>query len=1119
MNTLFKAPPSNIKPRLQMIHHPKKCISETLKPSFPSASAGFALIIALGLMAFITTLLLGLTTLISVETQNNGIQLNQSKARQNAQLALYMALGDLQKFTGDDQVATGTAELLPDDGPTINELHWTGAWRRTTSASKDPLDLDYEAHPVEAPVWLVSNPKDNPVDPTSALAVPTDDAASQTQWMLRSTVNSANQRVKVPLLDVSSNSNNPSGKIGWWISDQSVKAKINLVDKDVVESASSLTPSFIVSQRNGIENIANDPFAYPSNDLGLERTVNLDQYALLPDAVDATPTNYHDVTPYGLGLPADNLNGGLKRDLTALFFGPSSMVDDMISTGKLVSYNTDRVAPYPQQSGASATNSTWVQSPTWKLLDSYADLSSAIDDAGNLTPRVQSETQHKAGPVLLASSIDFTPFKEQTGPGLFDIRLDFEFTAAIWNPYDVSLSAADYDIEFFIVEKGSRVAAGDTSFIRTTNLSLSQEGGIELDLDEFSTISRINPETNRYESGVGLVFRAPDISLAPGEIVLLSISDASDQTEYDPANGLSTLVRDVVPTRNSVYLKHPNGVGLTEAEIDGNWRIANPKDDERKTTAYVPFLHSAGIRRGDTDIGQTDAYYHQIVGVKGTGKVIFNVTSTSDNPYNPPATDLSPASDNQIYQLHFRYADSLTKRRGIRWLANYDPSATFAMKDSLDLTTNSNANVDSSRDLEGYDFFSRRRSNEKLALKFGSGNAMIPKDGGLESVVLRDLPDSEEALLSIAQLQHANLHDSSYGAPFLIGNSDVEARLPSTDSIARLSPDLPDPNYRNNVDRAWLLNTALYDRFFFSTIPTSGTATPANRRLTQLESAAPTDLRDFEKASSNLFINGAFNVNSTSVEAWKAILSGRNELPVNPANGNYNANGLQNPFSRHSRPSALSNLNDLENKWNGFREFEDPLLDDLAQSIVNEVKQRGPFLSLSDFVNRRVDADTTVSLNGAIQNAIDQTASTNSAFDDINNNNELEDAEDNRIPTNKMIFEAARGNRNENATAWLKQGDVLQAIDSFITTRGDTFLIRAYGNSIDPINQEINAEVWCEALVQRAHNYVDDTNDPGELPYLASAPETDNTGITAINRAFGRRYEIVSLRWLTKDEI
>ena len=64
------------------------------------AQGGFALVIALSLMAFVLLLLLSITTLVQVETQGSQIQMQQMEAEQSALLGLQIALGELQKSRG-----------------------------------------------------------------------------------------------------------------------------------------------------------------------------------------------------------------------------------------------------------------------------------------------------------------------------------------------------------------------------------------------------------------------------------------------------------------------------------------------------------------------------------------------------------------------------------------------------------------------------------------------------------------------------------------------------------------------------------------------------------------------------------------------------------------------------------------------------------------------------------------------------------------------------------------------------------------------------------------------------------------------------------------------------------
>ena len=190
-------------------------------------------------------------------------------------------------------------------------------------------------------------------------------------------------------------------------------------------------------------------------------------------------------------------------------------------------------------------------------------------------------------------------------------------------------------------------------------------------------------------------------------------------------------------------------------------------------------------------------------------------------------------------------------------------------------------------------------------------------------------------------------------------------------------------------------------------------------------------------------------------------------------------------------------------RWTGMRSLEKGQIEDLAENIVEEIRERGPFLSLAEFVNRSPGGDKEKAVAGALQSAIDKTDSINARF-----------SEDSRSFTAEelagLLFPEAigQGLNAAGAPGYLTQGDILSAVGPVVAVRSDTFRIRSYGEALDP-QSKIVARAWCEAVVQRVPEFVDPSD----------APETATASLKDINKAFGRRFVVTSFRWLGKEEV
>jgi hypothetical protein len=452
------------------------------------------------------------------------------------------------------------------------------------------------------------------------------------------------------------------------------------------------------------------------------------------------------------------------------------------------------------------------------------------------------------------------------------------------------------------------------------------------------------------------------------------------------------------------------------------------------------------------------------------------------------------------------------------------------------------------------------------ALETMGGNAFwgaSNDSGGSTHVAAIELPTSPP--ISIGQLQNANLSLYAHMPALAIGNSFASAYIQS--NVTYQIFQNREGNDRIYYDLSYLSNEVLWDRYFFSSYSRAYDANadqyngtlgdsfdiafdsdnyagsssldslPSPRMELALEDETSADARTklfdgsgnprstaYQRSAENLLVKGSFNVHSTSVNAWKAMLASARDMSIYQSGESAETDYTNNhtPLTRLKQPIAgafdsASDSYDDDEAWGGFATLSDTQLDDLANAIVDEIKLRVAnqgtiFTALSAFVNRSL-SDDNFGLAGLLQAAIDKSG-INSAF--TGGDIEVASAD---LQTPAGSFPAAANILDGNgaarstattATANLTQGDLLQVIGSFASVRSDTFRIRSYGEALDPVSGEPNGRAWCEAIVQRTPEPV----NPG-----AAVPSDSGYWEPQTGDSLGRKFKIIHFRWLSEDEV
>ncbi|WP_309398670.1 hypothetical protein [Cerasicoccus maritimus] len=1165
------------------------------------AKPGFALIIALALMAFMVMLMLSISTLINIETRTTSIEASKNKARHNAQLGLYIALGELQRLAGPDQRITARADILedydqatnPSDDQTVSNPFYTAVWDvRPTQNLNWPHEpgAQNDTNLLQPPAFLVSGNEGfiwgNHANITQATADFTNPY----------TFEEADVIVEKQLIGNTAGIFND--RYAWWIGDEGLKAKINRkAIKDETPSNSfewlhpvGATPQLVDTSLRDLDRAKYDTFASDATSMEMLQLID-PRFAnvFTSETDDTTNPHYHDFSLDSLGVLADVRNGGLKKDLTvALQTDGNAAPDETKNSSPL----------YPE---FALPDEHKIIQPTWGYLrDHYQgiqtinnnDNSNALLDAtwatGEIVAmRMPSENTPGILPILTRAQLGITPALIQTSPPdadttTWEIYYYYFPAIVLWNPYNVAMRIPE-------------LRAISRPYVGSSNYKFHDRYGIRLSIrnatgnEVVSNVPTIGGqlESSTPNQSIGpMHFYIPEMVLPAGRAVILS----PDEGTFQLADSSDTNTNDLKPgwRPNGSFYRRTHVVLTLDADAQGDsiadyevtMKMALP-DNEAKSIYTNSFYNSNGVwdLLEPSSIGQLKdgwlsvsspekLFVNQIFQLShtkgGATSLVFNASQmkrlADPADFESPASFLEEGSLTvpsvlQVFSTkfsddNFGLPNSAFGAEKIRWSYHYNPRSEYTFSRSAEMPSTYTSGLFFNYD--AVDAFT-----PALVLNDPNPDPTYTPVGGQadnfdnDRAAIFRLSQPGDEYFNIASLRHANLASSAIRP--VSGNEPRGGQhlTPAFNLGESIASPLIEPEevvaHFNEPERFWLpdipylVNEALYDRYFLSAV-NSNTQQSAHPLLLEYgASLAQTETSDgFNEHAAKLMLDGAFNVNSTSIEAWAAFLANALDAPVTLQDQNQDAeNGapytrLMNPLGGSLSPGELNSEN--KGMLTGFRRLNEHELRALATAIVEEVKVRGPFPSMSQFVNRvRANPTADWSSNsqtlrddlpaerkqelvakGTLQAALDRKPSNSDTIASALPNASLLSEESSKVSASENHSSIANAQALDGVTTqgmpgYLMQGDLLSTLDSAMTVRSDTFRILAYGEVSDPFTDKIISTAQCEAIVQRIPEYVDTADEPWAPPYNADGT---NALHSETNAQLGRRFIIVSFRWI-----
>lgn len=1190
---------------------------KTNVPSRFRTDRGFSLIVTLVMMVLLTVIALGLLGLSTITLRSAGQADASAIARNNARLALMLAIGDLQKSLGPDKAVTANSEILS-TSPAKPRL--SGAWE-SWDYNPNATTVDYTGEKTRRfRRWLVSTPE--PADAINRNFVTTAWSGNTVELVGNASLGGNAQtrdKAVAALVPVSTNGK-VQGSFAWHVSDESVKARINTYRKPTNSSdavwqkravlAGHRPDTSVIKGPSG-GNLSFLPSDLTTSDFGIAqestgKVTDLEQVGLMGRSSSIRQFR-NDITTSSLGVLTDVRRGQLKQDLSSIFEMTTSLSSIVLPT----EFNNKKLYQ-------STHNITGLSDPYWSTLSGYYNTFRSITTPDSIPTFYQFPTESVLldsptapkrfypGPVIAKVEALFTyvtrdshanwvaSLKATDPKILYMGHLVYTPLVTLHNPYNVNLSFDNMEVIIRNVPVGFNFVVNDKP--QNSKLTSLNELFVSAKGEKSFYMKIANWSSPGSTSTTGPIVMKPGQTLVCGPYLdpAASFSDTKGTPFFDWQNNLTGV--DTQGNATAAINARP-GFSGPAVGFDVDW--LTPNNSGQSTDGGAGVL---GLRDTDQlylEYGVTQPTY----GMNTRFRVSAKITA-QNRTFDYGGLDFI-YQDNTTLQKYFpksyRYPTGTTINKDLTYSPNTEPLSSqgrvkpFALFSAYARTTNGGVYETNKRSttagafnllrdgtLAGKPFLfhnpartivtadlqREKPGGQSHELNFQSifgtvddtfeidfveksnyyltGNTTSK---GIKRGSYLELPTGP--MQTIADFRRSNALTSTYLPNFVqpVGNS-LATPMMSTNKVSQTDTSIA--TYAL-LDQSVLANHALYDRFYFSTFATYSKATPATAFDNFMNSDTPLVSQAFQSylpigktvqaAKDELFasgkpkndayklaaeyqlVKGPFNVNSTSVQAWKAVLAAMNKSDIitfwakNTVIETIKSKGIPilsmsmfNGGLFNGAVTATKIDNARTNEWNGFRELSETELETLATKIVDQVRLRGPFLSMSEFVNRQVGPESNLSLSGALEAAITESKLNDSVYKE-------------QIPitvadiTNATLYNyktpsAATGNPAAGAPGWISQGDLMRILEPAATVRSDTFVIRTCGQAQDA-SGKVTARAYLEAVVQRIPDYLvsDSTaNRPSANAY------TDAT-VAAENKFFGRRMKVVSFRWLSSTEI